>query len=297
MSEVTPYVLAPTNLSELMEFSRMAANSSFVGSQMRGKPGDVLMAIQMGAEVGLNPMQAIQNIAVINSRPCLWGDAALAVVIRCSAYEYHKEFHTGTIDEGNRTAHCTVKRKGSEEHTVSFSMDDAKRANLWKKNTVWTQYPDRMLQMRARAFAIRDQFADALKGLAVREEVEDYNNEPLNKPSSMTVIDVTPKNEVLQIEVNPAKTDEQVMAEIAVPRSQLIDAVASAKDLVDLKVQFGRAYTMHAGRLELMKDIVELKEVRKKYLQDYNAAIQEGTFDDPLPSFVDTTDINKDIPQ
>jgi len=39
----------------------------------------------------------------------------------------------------------------------------------------WIEHPDRMLKIRARAFPLRDGFADALAGLAIREEVEDMH--------------------------------------------------------------------------------------------------------------------------
>lgn len=275
MSDVVPYCLVPTNLKELMEFSRMAASSSFVSEAMRGKPGDVLMCIQMGAEIGLNPLQSLQNIAVIKNRPCVWGDAALGVVIVCPAYEYHKEHWSGSIETDDRTAHCTVKRKGSAEHTVSFSMKDAKQAALWKKNQVWTQYPDRMLQMRARAFALRDQFADALKGLSVREEVEDYN-EPVKRESTMTI-------EAKVIE--PPKTNDQILSEISVPRQELINAIMEAKDMDELKNAYARAYVCHANRLEIMTDITEMKDMRKKQLMSFGQAMEQALFDDKVPDF------------
>lgn len=56
----------------------------------------------------------------------------------------------------------------------SFSVSDAKKAGLWNKQGPWQQYPKRMLQMRARAWALRDGCADMLRGFQVREEVEDY---------------------------------------------------------------------------------------------------------------------------
>jgi hypothetical protein len=52
-------------------------------------------------------------------------------------------------------------------------MDDAKAAGLQGKQGPWTQYPKRMRQMRARAFALRDVFPDVLRGLPVAEEVMD----------------------------------------------------------------------------------------------------------------------------
>ena len=69
---------------------------------------------------------------------------------------------------------CTVKRKGMADHTEEFDLNKAKKAGLLGKQGVWTQYPERMMQLRARGFALRNRFPDALKGLKSREEVEDY---------------------------------------------------------------------------------------------------------------------------
>lgn len=71
-------------------------------------------------------------------------------------------------------AFCEAKRKDSGSVVKQrFSVADAKLAGLWGK-AIWKQYPRRMLQMRARAFALRDAFADVLKGLSVSEEASDY---------------------------------------------------------------------------------------------------------------------------
>lgn len=161
--------LAPRNMLEAIEFAKMMANSDFVPKDCKGKPGNILAAVQFGAELGLAPMQAMQNIAVINGRPCLWGDAMQGLVQASGLLEDMKEWDDG------ETAFCKVKRKGfSESHTVSFSNEDAKRAGLFGKQGPWSQYPTRMRKMRARAFALRDQFADVLRGINSAEEVSDY---------------------------------------------------------------------------------------------------------------------------
>lgn len=53
-------------------------------------------------------------------------------------------------------------------------MDDAAKAGLKGKQGPWTQYPKRMMQMRARSWALRDVFPDVLRGMPVAEEVMDY---------------------------------------------------------------------------------------------------------------------------
>ena len=72
--------LAPQTMAEAMDFSKMISHSEMVPKQYQGKPQDVLVAIQWGYELGLQPLQALQNIAVINGKPSVYGDAALALV-------------------------------------------------------------------------------------------------------------------------------------------------------------------------------------------------------------------------
>jgi len=116
-----------------------------------------------GLEVGLSPFTALQSIAVIGGNPSVWGDGALALVEASMLLEWIKE----EFDEAAKIATCSVKRFGKPEATVrTFSFDDAQKANLLNKEGPWRGYPKRMCQMRARAFALRDTFADVLKGAA-----------------------------------------------------------------------------------------------------------------------------------
>ena len=160
---------APRNLQEAIELAKIFAASGMLPKHFEGNPGAVLLGMQLGAELGLSPIAALQNIYVVGGRPTLWGDAVLAVVKGHPDCEYVKE----SIDTQTMTATCVVKRRGSDPITGTFSMADAKTANLQGKQGPWTQYPKRMLQMRARAFACRDAFPDALRGIGVYEEARD----------------------------------------------------------------------------------------------------------------------------
>jgi len=162
------FSLAPRNLDEAFRLADMLADSDLVPKDYKGKPGNCMVAMQWGAEIGLKPMQALQNIAVINGRPSLWGDAMLALVRSSPLCEYVVE----TID-ANGTAICQVKRRGEPEQIRTFSDADAKLAGLIGKQGPWTTNPKRMKQMRARAFALRDVFTDILKGIAMAEEAMD----------------------------------------------------------------------------------------------------------------------------
>ena len=160
--------LQPQNINEAMQMAEMLSTSNMVPSCYRGKTSDTLVAMMMGTELGLNPIQSLQNIAVINNRPCIWGDAMLALVQNHPKFQAIEE----SFDDSTMTAKCTVTRKGGKPHTSTFSEQDAVTAGLWGFNT-WKKYPKRMLAMRARGFALRNQFADALLGLITAEEAQD----------------------------------------------------------------------------------------------------------------------------
>ncbi len=160
--------LTPQTFEDALKFADMAANSDMVPKDYKGKPSNCLIAMQMGAELGIPPLQALQNISVVNGRPAVWGDLLPALAQAHPQFEFINE----TFDEDTMTATCTVKRRHQPEQVRTFSKADAVQAKLWGQNT-WAKYPKRMLQMRARGFAVRDVFPDALKGCSVAEDIID----------------------------------------------------------------------------------------------------------------------------
>ena len=156
----------PKSLEEAMKCAELIAASDMVPKTYKNKPGDILVAGQMGAELGVSWLQALQGICVINGNPSVWGDLALALVKSHPHFESMKE----SYDEDTRTATCTIKRKNEEVPTTqTFSWADACAAGLQAKDT-YQKYRRRMLQMRARSWAMRDCMPDALKGLKIAEE-------------------------------------------------------------------------------------------------------------------------------
>lgn len=164
-------LLSPATLKEANEFAAMLAKSDLVPKAFANKPGDILIAGAMGARLGLDIFSALSGIAVVNGKPTLYGDAMLAVCQVRPDFEDIAETVKGQGD--NLEASCTVKRKGRSPYTATFSAADAKRASLWGKQGPWSAMPQRMCQMRARAFALRGAFADALAGFHAREEIDD----------------------------------------------------------------------------------------------------------------------------
>lgn len=185
-------------------------------------PEKAMVAILHGMEVGMTPMAALQSIAVVNGRPTIWGDGAIGLVRSSGKLEWIKETITGADD--SMVATCEVKRKGDPDPVkATFSVADAKKAGLWGKQGPWQQYPKRMLAMRARAFVLRDTFADILRGLGIAEEVSDY--QPMR--------DVTPAAPV------PPKPPVPPQVSDARAERQSEDSTAQSeqqKDIIDAEI-------------------------------------------------------------
>jgi hypothetical protein len=186
LTEAPRFSLVPANYDDAVKISKTLSASQLVPKDYQGKPENVFVAIAWGQELGLAPLQALQNIAVINGRPAIWGDAALAV---CMAHPEFEDIEEKIDSTGSdRKAVCTIKRRGRTPVVRTFSVADAAKAGLWNKGGPWTQYPDRMLQLRARGFALRDAFPDAMRGFKIAEEVQDIPAEvdvtpPAGKPA------------------------------------------------------------------------------------------------------------------
>lgn len=161
--------LVPQSFAELEHIAKVLAGSDLVPKDLIGKPANVLLVLMAGNEIGLTPAQSLQSIMCVNGRTSLWGDVLMGLVLSSSVYEDSKD----EFDEKTQTATFKAKRKGEDWVVRSFSMADAVKANLSKKPGPWQEYPKRMLFHRARSWALRDAFADVLKGLRYFEEERD----------------------------------------------------------------------------------------------------------------------------
>ena len=205
--------LALATFDDAFRFAKVVAATEFAPKDFRGKPEACLLAIQHGAELGLSPMQSLQSIAVVNGRPSVYGDTALAVCKGSPVCEWVRERIEGDGDA--MVAVCEAKRRGDAEPVVSrFTMADAKRAGLAGKSGPWTQYPRRMLQMRARGFALRDAFPDLLHGLITAEEAQDYPTPttPREPVQVRPKFDATPPDAEPEVPDAPARATSEDMA-------------------------------------------------------------------------------------
>lgn len=161
---------------QLFAIAKGLAGSALCPTQYRNKPGDAFAAIISGAEIGFQPMQSLKSIAVINGRASIYGDGLPAVAYASGKLKRFSE-RFDSDQQGCPVAVVVIERSDViGEREFRFGQADAVRAGLWGKSGPWSQYPARMLQMRARSYAFRDCFADYLAGLHVAEEQSDIEN-------------------------------------------------------------------------------------------------------------------------
>lgn len=182
--------IVPRSLEEIYKISETIFKSGLAPQGTRS-PDQVAVSIMHGLEIGLPPMQSVQKVAVINGRPALWGDAVPAL-LWSKGFKLEERFDGA---EDKLTAVCIVTRPCGAVIERRFSVDDAKRARLWGKPGPWQQYPNRMLQMRARSFAARDGASEVLCGLYLAEEAQDIPPPKDITPSVEVLSDNTPNSE------------------------------------------------------------------------------------------------------
>jgi hypothetical protein len=171
------FLHAPKDLAEAMEIAKLIASSTLCPEAFRGKPGDVVIVMMQSAQLGIPYFMGLKGIAVVNGRPTIWGDLGVALIQRSGKLEYMRR----DWDEATQTATCTIKRRGAPETVRTFSMADAKRAGLDKKDT-YQKYPQRLCGWRAATWAMRDDFADVLQGMTLAEEAMDYPSHEMPEP-------------------------------------------------------------------------------------------------------------------
>lgn len=247
---------------ELYRFAVAVIKSGFAPKDIR-TPEAAMTAMQMGAELGLLPMQALQNIAVINGRPAVFGDALPALILQTGQCADLRDEWFGTPFSDDFGCRCIVARRGVASPVVrDFTVADAKKAQLWGKQGPWSQYPKRMLQVRARAWACRDAFPDALKGLYTAEEVADFPGAPEYSvpplPSQSDAIETTAYTPTKPAQ--PSPTMVQYNRWLALADEFGLDAGYLQECMANFRI--AEFKTAHPDALATMLDVIETHETQ-----------------------------------
>ena len=188
-AQQAPVPIMPGNLEGLWRLSDALARAKILPDHLTDNgradyetvKANVFWVVQCGAELGIPACQAIMGIAIINGRPCVYGDLMIGKVRASGIADYILETSEGSGDD--LVCYCETRRSDNGEVIVrSYSWAEADKVvqrskrfgdkKLTDKDT-YQNYGPRMIAMRARAFCLRDAFSDVLKGIRVAEEEED----------------------------------------------------------------------------------------------------------------------------
>lgn len=240
----------PSSFEEVVRFARVAVIGGMIkplksgyGDSAEAESDTALearatMIIMQGMELGLPPMQSVQLLAMINGRITAHSEAVPGLLLS-KGFKIGKKF-TGAPMNDDWTAVCTLTRPDGQVFKGTYSVAQAKRARLWSdaakvtkrgkggstyeadNDSAWYRFPERMLWARALGFTAKDGAADVMRGLAVREEVEDLIR-------SEIAHDITPKAPMLEI---PDIPDASEIAKATTPESEAGDAIADPDGFV-----------------------------------------------------------------
>lgn len=135
----------PQTFNEQMRFAEVVSQAKgMLPRAYEGNPANVLVAIQYGASLGIEPMAALQNIDVIQGTPTL-SAKAVAAMVRANGHKLWM-----SEDEQNMSATCTIVRNDDKEHPVTVTRDKAwaQRMGLLTKDN-YKKQPTTMLMWRA----------------------------------------------------------------------------------------------------------------------------------------------------
>ena len=235
MNEVAVANLMPQTQEAKYQMAGVLCKSGLIPSGLNTAE-KVFVALQWGHELGLTPMVAVNNIAVINGKPTLSADIMCAVVKRSPEYGGIK-----WIEMSDKKAECEITRilpNGEKETQRScFTIEDAQNAGLAGRD-VWKKYTKRMLKHRCLSYGLKDMFPDLLAGLYDPEEMESI--QPTTTEKNITPAET--KTELKNVTQEPSA--EVIESEISDERQQLKDIIEKYEAEMNVQNQSGNPYDM-----------------------------------------------------
>jgi hypothetical protein len=143
-------------------------------------PEQVLLIMQMGSELGLKPLEALNSINVIQGRPTLSAQG-----MRSQIFKHMPEALFNVLESTPQMCVIEAARPGGKPSKFSYSIEEA---GLVRPNSPWTKTPKDMLIARCTSRIARTLFADALSGVSYTpEEVHDFTQD---QPQVVRAIDM-----------------------------------------------------------------------------------------------------------
>lgn len=154
---------AAMSLSEKVEYAKLLADSGMIPECYRRQPGNVLVAVEYGQALGLDPIVAMSQIVVVKGKASM--EAKLMITLA------RKAGHVVRLSGDDESATCTIVLADDpgNPRSVTYTKAKAQSAGLWGQG-YWAKDPALMLQYRAASQAIRLHCPEVLAGVSYTPE-------------------------------------------------------------------------------------------------------------------------------
>lgn len=157
--------LTALGLPEIFQLAEVLIPTGFLPSSIK-TPGQAAAIILKGQELGIPPLYALNNIAIVNGKQVCQAELMLALIFRDQGDQAVK-----ILETSDRVCRVRYKRRGGEPGEMAFTIEEAAQAGLVAKNPTYKTYPAAMLRARAISAAARASFPDSIAGMYTPEEL------------------------------------------------------------------------------------------------------------------------------
>lgn len=202
-------IVVASSMKEVESLATRIAKSELVPLAYRNKPDDIFVAMLMGNEIGIGPMQAIQNIDVIEGRPQARARLKKVLSLRNPNCEYFRCVETSTT----KATFETKRRNDPEPTRLTYTIEEANAAGLTRKAN-WIKNPAAMLRARCEGALADIVYSDSTLGVPA----EEYDEDP---PASRV--------ELRDITDTPAMKDVSAPVPVVTKRADEVKAILEQK--------------------------------------------------------------------
>ncbi len=167
--------VAPKNVLEVFKDPHYCTSSEFIAkfgttvpAAFRGKPGDILIAMSIAYNMGMDVFSVMSHLNIIQGKPSWSSQFIIAMINSCKKYNSLLYKIDNEPELGGLTCYCytTEKSTGNEIVGPKITMKMAREEGwLTKNGSKWKTMPEVMIRYRAAAFFGRLNCPEVLCGI------------------------------------------------------------------------------------------------------------------------------------
>lgn len=217
-------------MSAAHKLATVLCNTQMVPQTFRGKPDDGAAAILYGAEVGLKPQQALQQVFVVHGQPAIYARTMVAL-LKAKGYRFE------TLESTDESVTVQGTSPRGEVETATWTIQRAHKAG-YTSNKKYQSDPQAMLYAKAASEVSRKLAPDVLLG--IKYTAEDLELEPVQMTATRTD---RPDQQRGMDGVRAALENKQAPAPQEDPTAGFIDQITNTQTVSELGELMGSLQT------------------------------------------------------